>query len=488
MLGVFRRLKVPHVLALLTLIVFIASLSTYVIPSGRYERTIKKIGKDDRTLIVPGTYEPLTKSYGLKDVLITTDGGESDESAKPTSLHGFLSAIPRGLAKSQDIVFFIFIIGGALGVVQRTGAITAAIRKLLDHLGHSAPLMTVVVMVVLAAGGSTLGMGEEFIPLVPVFLMLSRRLGYDRIYAMALGFLAADVGFASATTNPFTIQVAQGIAELTPVSGWPLRVVFFFAAMTLTLIHVLRYGARIKANPSASLASFDVAGDKGGDDLATFDDHAFTLRHLWILISCAVIFAGVLVGTQMLDWWMEDMAGGFFLMGIVAAIIGGLSINQAAESFAHGMRDMVVAAIVVGFARAIEVVFNDANVMDTVIHSAASMLESVPRYVSVEGMLIFQTSLNFLIPSGSGQASVTMPLMAPLADLLGVTRQTAVLAFQFGDGLSNSIIPTSGILMAMLTLAGVPYQKWLRFMLPLFFQLLILAGIFLAIAVAINYQ
>jgi len=417
--GVLRRLRVPHVLALLTFIVLVASILTYIIPSGQYERETKVINDQPRTLLVPGTYQSLRKSYGIKDVLITTADGSNDADgapiAKPTSLHGFLSSIPRGLAESQDIVFFIFIIGGALGVVQRTGAITAAIRKMLDHLGHSSVLMTIVVMVVLAIGGSTLGMGEEFIPLVPVFLMLSRQLGYDRIYAMALGFLSADVGFTAATTNPFTVQVAQGIAQLQPVSGWPLRSVFFVAAITLTLIHVLRYGARIKANPAASLASFDEAGDEGGDDLTSFDDHPFTHRHLWILVSCGVIFAGVLVAVQELNWWMEDMAGGFVLMGIIAAIIGRLSINEAAESFAHGMRDMVVAAIVVGFARAIAVVFDEAHVMDTIIHSAAGMLESVPRYVSVEGMLIFQATLNFWIPSGSGQAAVTMPLMAPLA-------------------------------------------------------------------------
>ena len=484
MLGWVRRIQVPHVLALLMLIVLAAAVLTYVIPSGRYERRTTLVGGTERTLLVPGTYKRIPKSFELRDLLLTAPE-DTAQTAKPTSVQGFLTAIPRGLAKSQDIVFFIFIIGGALGIVQRTGAITAAIRKLLSHLGHSAGLMTTVIMLVIAVGGSTLGMGEEFIPLVPLFLMLSRRLGYDRVYAVALVFVAAEVGFASATTNPFTIQVAQSIAELRPTSGMTLRLVFFGCTITLTIMHVLRYGARIQVRPELALAPFD---DDAGDGDDGFDDHVFSRTHLAILASCGVVFAGILVAVQTLNWWMEDMAGGFLLMGIVAAVIGRLSVNQAAGAFVKGMEDMVVAAIVVGFARAIQVVLDDARITDTVIHSAAGVLQSAPRYASAEGMLLFQTTLNFLIPSGSGQAVVTMPLMAPLADLLNISRQTSVFAFQCGDGLSNIVIPTSGILMAMLSLADVPYQKWLRFVVPLFLQLLVLGGVFLAVAVAIGYQ
>jgi uncharacterized ion transporter superfamily protein YfcC len=190
---------------------------------------------------------------------------------------------------------------------------------------------------------------------------------------------------------------------------------------------------------------------------------------------------------QVRGWWLNEMSGGFLLMGVIAVAISRLPVSEAVKAFIKGMEDMVVAAMVVGFARGIQVVLLDGQILDTVIYSAASLLRNTSTVASAEGMLVFQSVLNFFIPSGSGQAAVTMPLMAPLSDILGITRQTAVFAFTCGDGFSNSVIPTSGVLMAMLALAKIPYEKWLRFMIPLFLQLILLSAIFLAIAVYIKY-
>jgi uncharacterized ion transporter superfamily protein YfcC len=479
-----RRFRVPHVFTLLTVMVFLASFSTWLIPSGKYERETREIEGRSRTLVVPGTYNEVPKQYALRGAFLELGDEDPGDRSRPVSFQGFLTAIPRGLESSADIIFFIFIIGGTFGILQRTGTIPAAVGALLEHLGHSATLLTVVLMLGLAAGGSTLGMTEEFIPLVPIFLLISRRLGYDRVYGVALVMLSAQMGFAAATTNPFTVNIAQGIAELPLNSGIGLRLVFFVACMTLTITYVLRYGARIRRNPSASLVPDDPT-EIHDDSLAT---PAFTRTHVAILLGCGLIFGGILYGVQTRGWWMADMAGGFFLMGLLAAAISPLPVGESTRAFVKGMEEMVVAALVVGFARGIQVVLIQGQVLDTIIHSAATVLETVPRYVSVEGMLLFQTTLNFVVPSGSGQAAVTMPLMAPLSDVLGITRQTAVLAFQFGDGLSNTIVPTSGVLMAMLALARVPYGRWLRFVLPLFLLLLVLAGVFLAIAVAIDYR
>jgi len=482
----YKRLQIPHVFALLTIIIFFASISTYFIPSGHYDRETKQVDGRERTLVVPGTFESIPKDFSTKTLLIGDEAADEDEAtvAYPVSFLGFLTAIPRGLEDSADIIFFIFIIGGTFGILQRTGTIPSAIRALLDHLGHSATLLTVIVMVLLGVGGSTLGMGEEFIPLVPIFLLIARRLGYDRIYGLALVLLASDMGFAAATTNPFTVNIAQSIAELPLNSGIGLRVVFFVCCMTLTVVHVLRYGARIRRDPEASLVHGD--GVEEPDD--TLDEHEFTRRQAVTIACCLAIFGGILYGVATLSWWMSDMAGGFFLMGLVAAAICGLSLADSTRAFVQGMEEMLVAALVVGFARGIQVVLLDGQILDTLIFSAASVLQTVPRYVSVVGMLLFQSTLNFMIPSGSGQAAVTMPLMAPLADVLGITRQTAVLAFQFGDGLSNTIVPTGGVLMGMLALAKIPWSKWFRFVLPLFLQLMALAALFLIIAVAIDYN
>lgn len=477
-----RRLRIPHVFALLTIVTALAAIATWVVPSGEYRRETRSIEGRERTVVVPGTFRPEPKAFSVRGALL---GGEAPEGrSMPVSLLGFLSAIPRGLEQSADIVFFIFIIGGTFGILQRTGTIPAAIRALLDRFGHSAPLLTVVIMLAVAVGGSTLGMGEEFIPLIPVFLVIANRIGYDRIYGLCLVMLAADVGFAAATTNPFTVNIAQGIAELPLNSGIGLRLAFFAVAMTITILYVLRYGARIRANPAASL----MHGDTEPMPEDTLDDHAFTGRHRWTLALCLAIFAGILWGVQSLGWWLNDMAGGFFLMGIVAMLACRLPLGEAMKAYVHGLENMVVAALVVGFARAITVVLNDGLIMDTLIHSAATVLQTVPPFVAVEGMFVFQSSLNVLVPSGSGQAAVTMPLMAPLADVIGLTRQTAVLAFQFGDGLSNMIIPTSGVLMAMLTLAKIPYGTWLRFAGPLFLILSAVAAVFLAVAVMTGYR
>jgi len=473
------KLKIPHVFVLIFGVIFVCAVLTYVIPSGSFQRETKIIEGNKRSVVVAGTYREIPKAMSSKSVMI----GEAKEGfAVPVSAVGFLSAVPRGMEAAADIIFFIFVIGGVIGILRHTGVITATISRLLDIFQHYSVLLTIVIMLVIAVGGSTLGMGEEFIPLVPIFLLISKRMGYDRIFGLSLVILAAQVGFASATTNPFTIGVAQGIAEIPLYSGTWFRVVFFLVCLTITIVYVLRYGARMRRDPSASLMA--------GDDFDIQEEGErvdFNRSHGWILTTGILIFAGILIATVKLKWWMPEMGGGFILIGIIAALFAKLSLNETANAFVKGMEDMVVAALVVGFARGIEVVLSEGMIMDTIIYHASNLLQEVPRYVAIQGMFIFQTLLNFLIPSGSGQAAVTMPLMAPIADVIGVTRQTAVFAFQCGDGFSNTIIPTSGILMSMLALAKIPYQTWLRFMLPLLGLLLLTSAIFLTIAVAIDF-
>jgi uncharacterized ion transporter superfamily protein YfcC len=475
------RLKVPHVFVLLTGVILVCSLLTYVVPSGRYDRETRIVEGRQRTLLVPGTFQLVPKHFSLRGILL---GEEVAGHATPVSLHGFLTAVPRGMEAAADIIFFIFMVGGVFGILQRTGVIAAALQRLLDRMENSGPLLTVALMAVMAVGGSTLGMGEEFIPLVPVFLLVAQRLGYDRVYGMALVLLAADTGFAASTTNPFTVSVAQGIAEVKLHSGMGLRVIFLICALALAIGYLLRYGARVRRDPSASLLHDEEdAGPAPAAEPVPYRPH-----HTVIIIGCAAIFGFILFATQHYGWWMSDMAGGFFLMGIVAAAAARLPLTDAARAFVKGMEEMLVAALVVGFARGIAVVLSEGMIIDTVVHAAASLLLQVPRHVAVLGMLAYESSLNLLIPSGSGQAAVSMPLMAPLSDILGVSRQTAVFAFTCGDGFSNMIIPTSGILMAMLSLARIPYGRWLRFMMPLFWQLMLLSAIFLTIAVFLPYR
>ena len=478
-----RRIKVPHVFALLTGVVFVCSLLTYVVPSGEFERETRMVGGTERTVLLAGTYESIPKHVSPKGVVFQDP---ADGFASPVSVEGFLSAIPRGMIEAADIIFFIFIIGGVFGILQETGTIPAFLHAVLEKLRGSWKLLTVVLMTLIAVGGSTLGMGEEYIPLVPIFLIVAREIGVDRIYGLALVYVAGQVGFAAATTNPFTVNIAQGIAGVPLNSAIGFRLAFFACAMVVTLIYMLRYGAKIRRDPSASL----LAGVETELDPAVEEVEPPALRpaHVATLAACAAIFVFILYAVQEMGWWLPEMAGGFLAMGLVATAICRLPLDRATRAAVKGMEEMTVAALVVGFARAITVVLSDGQILDTMIFAAASVLQHVPRYVAAEGMLVVQSFLNFFIPSGSGQAAVTMPLMAPLSDVLGLTRQTAVFAFTCGDGFSNTVIPTSGILMASLGLAKVPYDRWLRFMVPLLLQLLVLAGIFIAIAVAIDLQ
>jgi uncharacterized ion transporter superfamily protein YfcC len=226
---------------------------------------------------------------------------------------------------------------------------------------------------------------------------------------------------------------------------------------------------------------FELAGD-------TQDAPDWNRTHMAILMACLAIFVFILFAVQRMGWWLPEMAGGFLLMGLVALTIGRVPLDEGVSAAVRGMEEMVVAALVVGFARGVTVVMMDGMILDTLIYSAATALQHVPRMVAAEGMLVFQTALNFFIPSGSGQAAVTMPLMAPLADVLGLTRQTAVFAFTCGDGFANLVIPTSGVLMAMLALAKVPFERWMKFVAPVFLQLITLAAVFLAISVAIGLE
>jgi len=477
----FKKIRVPHVFVLLTSFILLCSILTYVIPSGQYERKTVSIGESTRTIVVPGTYSVLEKDISLEGVILC---GADKEKASPVSIIDFLTAIPRGMEDMADIIFLIFIVGGVLGILQRTGTITGVIQALLNRFSGSGTMLTIILMVATGIGGSTIGMGEELIPLVPIFIIVAHRLGYDRVYGMSIVYLGALIGFAAATTNPFTVQIAQGIAEVQPGSGILFRLVFFVVCMSVTISYVLYYGHKVKRDPSKSF----VAADEQYSPDKEYKSQKLKSSDIWIIIISFIIFALILYAIQVRGWWLNEMSGGFILIGIIAIIISGIPLSAAVKSFVKGMEEMIVAALVVGFASGIRVVLEDGQILDTIIYASAGLLNDAHKIVAAEGMLVLQTILNLFIPSGSGQAAVTMPLMAPLADVLGITRQTAVFAFTSGDGFSNIIIPTSGILMAMLSIARIPYEKWLRFVFPLFLMLITIAGIFIAIAVLINFS
>jgi uncharacterized ion transporter superfamily protein YfcC len=476
-----KKVTIPHVFIFLSAIILFCSILTYIIPSGSFERTTKKFGKIERTVVIPGSYEEVPKHFSVKGLIL---GEEKNGKAAPTSLLGLFSAIPKGLNSAASLIFFVFIVGAVFNLIQHTGTVNAFIYRLLKKFRNKPHLLTFMLYTTIAIGATFLGMGGEFIPIIPIFLILAKEMGYDRVFGVALLMLPFSIGWATAITNPFNVQIAQQIAELPIGSGMWLRIIMFLLCFSIGFLFLINYGRRVKRNRANSVMADDpfILGDE-----YELKDEPFKKQYLWIAVTAVTLFALILFAVQTMGWGLIEMSGGFFTVGLVTILISGMSGSESMKAFTRGLEIMIVPALIVGFARGIQVVMQEGMIIDTILFHTARMLELLPQKVAIQGMYAFQTVLNFFIPSASGQAMVSMPLMIPLSDLLGISRQTAVLAFVAGDGYSNMIIPTSGILMAILGIGSVPFEKWFRFALPLFLILAAVAGLFLVVALEIGY-
>lgn len=476
-----KRFKIPHIFIFLFWIIVSCSLLTYIIPSGAFEREQKDYGEITQTVIVPNSYTEIPKNYSLQAALLE----ESVEGkSSPVSVLGTLSAIPKGLADSAVLVFYLFIIGSVFTVVQYTGAINAFLFALIAKFKNKPKLLLFLVYMAVFSASSFMGILGESIALIPVFLFLSKSLGYDRIFGFALIGVPLFLGWSSGVTNPFTVQIAQIIAELPIGSGIGFRFFIYLVYAMVGFYFIIRYGNRIKKNPSVSLMKDD---EFNLTEFGSFEKENLERKHIYILLFFVLSYAAILLAVQLIGWGLIEMTGCFIGMLIVIAMIAGMSGDELMKAFTKGLKIMMVPALVVGIARGISVVLEEGMIIDTILYHSSEALLTIPKVFAAEGMLFFQTLLNFFIPSASGQALVSMPLMTPLSDILGISRQIAVLAYLLGDGLSNLVIPTNGILMAMIGMAGVPYQKWLKFIFRLFIFAMILAMIFIAIAVIIGY-
>lgn len=476
-----RRFNIPHVFIFLSGIILFCAVLTYVIPSGEFERVTREYEHIRQTMVIPGSYAEIPKHFSVKGLIL---GENVPGTASPTSLLGLFTSIPKGMNQAASLIFFIFIVGAVLNLINHTGTIRVFLDRLMHRFRNSPVMLSFIIFMFFAFGATFLGMGAEFISLIPVLMMISKQMGYDRIYGLSLLVIAEGVGWATAITNPFTVQIAQQIAEVPIGSGIALRIILFMLCSGVSFGFLYAYGKRIRKDPSRGIMP---------DDPFEVDDSRRAARmplerkHILIALTSAILFALILFAVQTMGWGLIEMTGGFFTVGLLTILISGMSGDESMRAFIQGLEVMIVPALIVGFARGIQVVLNEAMVIDTMLHYTAEALQQMPRLLAAEGMLLFQTLLNFLIPSASGQALVTMPLMVPLSDLLGLTRQTAVLAFTAGDGFSNIIIPTNGVLMAMLGIGGVPFEKWFRFILPLFLVLMFIAFTALLVAVMIDY-
>lgn len=456
--------RVPHVFVILFSVIILAAIATYVVTPGEYDRIEDASG---RMVAVDGSYHTVDpQRAGFMDIF---------------------QSIYTGMNKASDIIFYIFIVGGSFGILRSTNVIEGAVGSISKRMAGREKLIIPVLMVFFALAGAMLGLAEETIPYITILVPLMLRLGFDSMTGAAIVLLGTSAGFASAFMNPFTVGVAQGIAQIPVFSGMGLRIVMWAVFVTVSIWFVMRYADKVKKDPAKSV-TYETDRVLLANAKPVEEFTGLTGRQKIVLTILLATLVALAVGVSKFGWYLTEIAGLFLLMGIVMGLVSKLSFNDIAEAFIEGCRTLVMGALVVGVARGILVILQDGLVMDTILYGLATAVGSLPSSLTAIGMYIVQCLISYIIPSGSGQAAVTMPIMAPLGDLVGVSRQTGVLAFQLGDGISNIFTPTSGYFMAGLALAGVSWIRWAKWILPLIITHYVLGAIFVTIAHMIGYQ
>jgi uncharacterized ion transporter superfamily protein YfcC len=340
-------------------------------------------------------------------------------------------------------------------------------------------------MFAFAAASATLGMAEEYIPFAIILVSLCVAMKLDSVTAIGTMVVGYSIGYGIAVMNPFTLLVAQDVAGLPPTSGMGYRLILAIPLLAVGFHHVWRYATSVRKNPSSSLV-YGLEPPSGHDE-SSFVTPEMTTRKKSVLAATVLVLVSVVAGIALADWYLVELGGVFLALAVVAGLISGIGINKTASVFSKGAAELTGTALLIGFARSIALLMEDGEILHTVIYALAAPLSWAGAEFAAVGMLFIQSILNFFIPSGSGQALVTMPLMAPIGDLAGVSRQIAVLAFQLGDGLMNMVVPTNPVLMGILGLAGIPYNKWFRFIFPLIVKLIVLCSFALTVAVWTGY-
>ena len=450
----------PHTLVVVMLLVIVVLALSWVVPSGEYQRTEVQTSQGVRNVTVAGTYHRVSKVY------------LGPQMALESPIKGFLDG--------ALLICFLLMIGGSFAIFQETGAIEFGIRRLTDAITrrpHLEGLVIPALMVVFSLGGSIFGMAEEVIPFVIIFIPLARRLGYDSIVGASIPFLGAAAGFAAAFFNPFTVGIAQSIAGLPLYSGLGYRAATWVIGTGVIIAYVMRYAQRVKRNPDISpVRDIDLEREAGAPYAS--EAAAWDLRHAATLTVFVASMVLLVVGVLKWKWYIDQIAVLFFGMGIVLGLAGGLGPSRIARTFVAGAKDMVGVVFIVACARALLVIAEDAKILDTILYAASNWLSVLPRGVIAQVMFLIQCVINFFIHSGTAQAALTMPIMSPLADLVGVTRQASVYAYQLCEFI-NPILPTSAVTMGVLGAAKIPWERWARWFLPLMLILVFLSFLLL---------
>lgn len=436
-----KKSRVPHVFALMFLITIIMAILTWVIPAGEYERI--KVGA--RTVVVADSFKVVDSN--------------------PQGFWQVFDAVVKGWIQSASMIFMVFFVGGAIKILEETGTIRVGMNRIVHKLKGKEFLAVTVIMILMSIGGATGVFANPVIALIPLGILLAKGLGYDAVVGFAIIYLGSYAGFNVGWGNVFTVGIAHEIAELPMFSGFGVRVLFHIVNVALCIGFVYLYAKKIKNDPTKSLL---YSAEEAAEEKNHFEEQEhMDLRHILCTLIVFFGFGMIIYGSLELKWGINHYSVIFFMMAVFCGLIGGLGINGTSSNFVKGAGNMAYAALVIGMARAISVVMTDGKIIDTVVYYLSLPIAKYGPVIGANLMFFANTVLNFFIPSGSGQAVTVMPIMVPLADLTHITRQVAVQAFQFGDGLSNCFIPTSSVLMGCLGLASLSYEKYVKWVFPL---------------------
>lgn len=435
---------------------------TWVVPAGEYERA-EEAG---RTVAVAGSFHSVAQN--------------------PQGLGAALKAPVEGFTQCAEIIAFILVVGALFTVIERTGAVNTLIKKVsfyfARHPGHRIFFIPVC-MFLFSLCGALFGMEEETLIFIPIFIPLALSLGYDTTVGMAIPFIGAFTGFSSAFVNPFTVGIAQAIAQLPMYSGWQYCLAVWFIFTSVVAAFFTWYGEKVRKHPSKSLtARLDVekhAQLQIVNDVVVDETFRLTRAHKRVMLSFAAGMGVLFYGVIRYQWYMLEIAAVFLGVTVAAAFFGKLKLNEATDAIVAGAQSMVGVCILMALARSIVVVAANGHILDTFLHAMTKGLGTLHPILASQAMFLVQTLLNFFIASGSGQAVLTMPIMIPLGDLVHVSRQTVILAYQFGEGWGNPIIPTAPVTMGALALAGISYTAWVKWFMKLEVVLVLLSMLLL---------
>ena len=437
-----RGITFPHMFTLILLIIAVCTILTYIVPAGQYDTYVDDNGVE---VFVDGSYHRVEQT--------------------PVTPMKALMSVQEGIIETANIAAFIFVIGGAFGVVAETKAIEAGIGRIIKKTSKRQGLLIPIMIFVVGFGAGSFGMFEECLVFIPFLVPICIAMGYDSITGLAVAIVGSSSGYAGSFVQPANVGVSQSIAGLPLYSGMWYRLIILVVMLSIAAVYVYFYARRIKADPTRSLMyEFDRQREEKVD---LNDLPELTGTRKVVLLVMGATFALLIVGVLKWGWYINEISGLFLGMGIIVGFVGRVGLNGFGVLFGRGVADFATGALAVGFARGVLIVLEEGNILHTILYGASGLLTSLPTALTVLGMYVFQNFLNLLIPSASGQAATSLPILLPMGDMAGITRQTTCIIFQIGNGLSNNLVPTAGTFMAALAMAKIPYGKWAKWFLPL---------------------